>query len=105
MPTDVSTASIGDKNVFARRFFYQPALIVFSHHPICFSLATLLTLSGVWVEWRWQEYCMSTEEAIKSRALTQDQGERRLRRIKRGGRFFLLLGMGLLIGGGAFFGE
>ena len=73
---------------------------MFSH--ACLVLALVLTLVGVWVQWQGPHYCMSTEEAVKSRRLTQDQGERRLRRLKRGGRWLLLTGMGLLVGAMAF---
>lgn len=69
----------------------------------CLILALVLTLVGVWMQWQWPHYCMSTEEAVKSRRLTQHQGERRLRRLKRGGRVLLLTGMGLLVGAMAFF--
>jgi hypothetical protein len=55
------------------------------------------------MHWQWPHYCMSTEEEVKSRRLTQDQGERRLRRLRLGGRLVLLTGMGLLVGAMTFF--
>jgi hypothetical protein len=65
--------------------------------PLCFVLAVVLTLTGVWVNWRAHVYRMSAEEAMKDGKLTHDQVESRLRLITNGSRFLTLTGMALLI--------
>lgn len=66
---------------------------------VCLTIALVLTLTGVWVQWNLHGYCMSTEEAMKDGKLTQAQAARRVRVIKNGGHILTFIGMGLLIFG------
>lgn len=61
------------------------------------SVAVLITLSGVWMNWRAHWYRMSAEEAMKDGKLTQDQVDLRLRVFANGSRILTLAGMGLLV--------
>ncbi len=65
--------------------------------PLFFAMAAVLTLSGVWVNWRAHVYRMSAEEAMKDGKLTHDQVDARLKLITNGSRFLTFAGMGLLI--------
>ncbi len=67
------------------------------YSTLCFVIATGLTLSGVWIQWRVHEYAMDAEVAMKNRKLTGEQVARRLVLIKRSGRILTFLGIGMLI--------
>jgi hypothetical protein len=64
---------------------------------IWLSVAILLTLTGVWMQWHAPTYRMIAEEAMKDGKLTQDQVDRRLRVIGRTKRLCTLTGMILLV--------
>ena len=67
------------------------------YSTLCFVIATGLTLSGVWIQWRAHEYVMDAEEAMKNRKLTGEQVARRLVLIRLVGRMLTYLGIGMLI--------
>lgn len=67
------------------------------YSTLCFVIATGLTLSGVWIQWRAREYVMDAEEAMKNRKLTGEQVARRLVLIRLVGRMLTYLGIGMLI--------
>ncbi len=67
------------------------------HSTLCFLVATILTLSGVWIQWRAHEYVMDAEEAMKNRKLTGEQVVRRLALIRRCGRILIFAGIGMLL--------
>jgi hypothetical protein len=67
------------------------------YSTLCFVVATVLTLSGVWIQWHAHEYVMDAEEAMKNRKLTGEQVIRRLVLIRRGGGILILVGIGMLL--------
>jgi hypothetical protein len=66
-------------------------------HTLCFSVAIILTLIGVWMQWHAPTYRMIAEEAMKDGELTHDQVNRRLRALGRTKRACTLAGMVLLV--------
>lgn len=61
------------------------------------SVAIILTLIGVWMQWHAPTYRMIAEEAMKDGELTHDQVNRRLRVLGRTKRACTLTGMALLV--------
>ena len=64
---------------------------------LCFALAIILTLTGVWMRWHMHEYRMGAEEAMKERKLTADQVDRRLMIIRQAANTLTIVGMALLV--------
>jgi hypothetical protein len=67
------------------------------YSTLCFVIATILTLSGVWIQWHAHEYVMNAEEAMKNRKLTGEQVVRRLVLIRRSGLILTFAGIGMLL--------
>ena len=64
---------------------------------LCLSVAVLLTLIGVWMQWHAPTYQMIAEEDLKDGKLTHDEVVRRLGVIRRTKRLCTLTGMALLV--------
>jgi hypothetical protein len=62
----------------------------------CVVFAILVTLSGVWMQWRLSNFEMHAEDQLKDGKLTSRQVENRIRWVRDGGRLLTLAGLGLL---------
>jgi hypothetical protein len=67
--------------------------------PACILIATIITFSGAWVQWRAPWYRMEAEEAMKDGKLSQGQLDQRLRLVRRGGWFLTLAGLAMFVVG------
>ncbi len=76
-------------------FGQRTGLIHVFPQPACILIATVITLSGAWVQWRAPEYRMEAEEAMKDGKLNQRQMDQRLRLVRRGGWFLTLVGLAM----------
>ena len=75
------------------------SLSFLAHSPPVLLLAAGLTLTGVWAQFRFHDYCMSAEEAVKNGKITHDQASARMRWMKQSGRVLIIVGSILLIVG------
>lgn len=64
-------------------------------HGLIFGAGVALTLVGIYLRWRWPEYRMTTEERLKERRLTEPQAQWRLRLMRFGGPFVVLIAAAL----------
>jgi hypothetical protein len=60
-------------------------------------LSALLTLSGVWLQWRSQSHVSDIEEAIKNGKISAEAGRRRMRRVEWRATAMIFGGLGLLV--------
>lgn len=80
-----------------RRDPVAPAFSTVFSQTTSFVIAMVVTLSGVWVQWRACWYRMDAEEAMKDGKMNQRQVDQRLRLVNRGGLLLTYAGIVMLL--------